>query len=146
MITMPLCELHRILHEQLQILAATLKPATIKYYRTQANGFLRYLHRNYPEIHSPGQLQRNPHILGWLRSLAEDHPPLTNRSRRGMSSGGPLNPCDIRGSVLERAGESLNQHRVCGKASEAAGFPQGQYSLNPTISLFVEASLHHSPP
>jgi len=82
MSTMPLCELHRILHEQLQILAATLKPATIKYYRTQANGFLRYLHRDYPEIHSPGQLQRNPHILGWLRSLAEDHPPLTNRSRR----------------------------------------------------------------
>jgi site-specific recombinase XerD len=76
------CELDRILPEQLQILAATLKPSTIKYYRTQANGFLRYLHRDYPEIHSPGQLQRNPHILGWLRSLAEDHPPLTNRSRR----------------------------------------------------------------
>jgi site-specific recombinase XerD len=82
MITMPLCELHLLLHEQLQVLAVTLRPSTIKYYRTQANGFLRYLHRNYPEIQSPGQLQRNPHILGWLRSLAEDHPPLTNRSRR----------------------------------------------------------------
>ena len=76
------CELHRILQEQLRILGATLKPSTIGYYRTQANGFLRYLHRDHPEIHSPGQLQRNPHILGWLRSLAEDPPPLTNRSRR----------------------------------------------------------------
>ncbi|NTV42151.1 MAG: tyrosine-type recombinase/integrase [Syntrophobacteraceae bacterium] len=76
------CELHRILQEQLRILGATLKPSTVGYYRAQANGFLRYLHRDYPEIHSPGQLQRNPHILGWLRSLAEDPPPLTNRSRR----------------------------------------------------------------
>jgi site-specific recombinase XerD len=82
MITKPLCDLHQILHEQLQILAATLRPSTIEYYRTQANGFLRFLHRSYPEIHSPGQLRRNPHILGWLRSLAEGQPPLTNRSRR----------------------------------------------------------------
>lgn len=76
------CQLDRILQEQLRVLGATLRPSTIQYYRTQANGFLRYLHRDYPEIHSPGQLQRNPHILGWLRSLAEDPPPLTNRSRR----------------------------------------------------------------
>ena len=47
------CELDRILQEQLQILAATLKPSTIKYYRTQANGFLRYLHRDYPETSLP---------------------------------------------------------------------------------------------
>ena len=76
------CELDRILQEQLQILAATLKPATIRYYRVQTNRFVRYLHLNYPEIQSPGQLQRNPHVLGWLRSLAEDDHPLTNRSRR----------------------------------------------------------------
>ena len=82
MITMSLRELDRILHEQLQVLAATLRPSTIKYYRTQANGFLRYLHRNFPEMHSPEQLQRNPHILGWLRSMAEGETPLTNRSRR----------------------------------------------------------------
>lgn len=71
-----------ILQEQLQIMAATLKPATIRYYRTQANRFLRYLHHRYPELHNPDQLRRNPHMIGWLRSLAEEHPPLTNRSRR----------------------------------------------------------------
>ena len=47
---------------------------------------------------------------------------------------------------MERAGESFNQHGVCSKFSEAAGFPQGQYALNLPVSLFIEASLHHSAP
>jgi site-specific recombinase XerD len=81
MSTTQACELDRIFEEQLQIMAATLRPATITYYRAQANRFLRYLHQNHPELHTPAQLQRNPHILGWLRSLSEDNPPLTNRSR-----------------------------------------------------------------
>jgi site-specific recombinase XerD len=81
MSTTQACELDRIFEEQLQIMAATLRPATITYYRAQANRFLRYLHQNHPEFHTPAQLQRNPHILGWLRSLSEDNPPLTNRSR-----------------------------------------------------------------
>ena len=74
-------ELDRIFEEQLQVMAATLRPGTIKYYRVQANRFLRYLHKNHPELKTPDQLQRNPHILGWLKSLSEDDPPLTNRSR-----------------------------------------------------------------
>jgi site-specific recombinase XerD len=81
MSTAQLCELDLILKEQLQIMAGFLRPATIKYYRGQANRFLRYLHQNYPQLQTPAQLQRNPHILGWLRSLAEENPPLTNRSR-----------------------------------------------------------------
>lgn len=82
MTTMQPCELEQILREQVQTLSATLKPATIAYYRVQLNGFVRYLHLNHPEINSCAQLQRNPHILGWLRSLAEGNPRLTNRSRR----------------------------------------------------------------
>lgn len=82
MSTTQVCELDGILQEQLQIMATTLKPATIEYYRAQANGFLRYLHRNYPQIHSPAQLQRHPHIVGWLRSLTERDRPLSKRSRR----------------------------------------------------------------
>jgi site-specific recombinase XerD len=78
----PIGELDRILHEQLHTMAATHKPATIQYYRGQANRFARYLRQNHPELRSPGELQRNPHILGWLRSLAQENPPLTNRSRR----------------------------------------------------------------
>jgi site-specific recombinase XerD len=63
-------------------MAATLRPRTIKNYRVHANRFLRYLHRNHPDLHTPGQLQRKPHILGWLRSLAQENPPLSNKSRR----------------------------------------------------------------
>jgi site-specific recombinase XerD len=81
MSTTQLCELDRIFMEQLQIMAAILRPATVKYYRGQANRFLRYLHQNYPHLQTPAQLERNPHIIGWLRSLAEEIPPLTNRTR-----------------------------------------------------------------
>jgi len=82
MSTVRIYEIDKIIDEQLRVMAATLKPATIKYYRTQTNGFLRYLHTNYPDLETPGNLQRNPHILGWLRSMAEQNPLLTNRSRR----------------------------------------------------------------
>ena len=75
-------ELDQILEGQLQVLAATLKPATIAYYRAQAHRFLRYLHLHHPELSALDQLRRNPHVLGWLRSLAEENPPLTSRSRR----------------------------------------------------------------
>ncbi len=47
---------------------------------------------------------------------------------------------------MERAGEGLNENGVCGKISEATGFPEGQYSLNPAIPFFIEASLHHAAP
>jgi site-specific recombinase XerD len=73
--------LARLLKEQLHHLSATLRPRTIAHYRIHANGFLRYLHRNYPEVGAPAQLQRNPHILAWLRSLAERNPSLANGSR-----------------------------------------------------------------
>ncbi len=75
-------KLDEIFREQLQALAATLRPSTIAYYRVQANRFLRFLRHTYPEVQTPGKLRRSPHILGWLRSLAEENPPLTNRSRR----------------------------------------------------------------
>ncbi len=73
--------LARLLKEQLQTLSATLRPSTLAHYRIYANGFVRYLYRNYPELDTPAQLQRNPHILVWLRSLAERNPPLANGSR-----------------------------------------------------------------
>jgi site-specific recombinase XerD len=82
MSTMQLCNLHPIFEEQLQVMAVTLRPRTIKNYRVHANRFLRYIHLNHPDLQSPGQLQRNPHILGWLRSLAQENPPLSNKSRR----------------------------------------------------------------
>ena len=82
MSTIQFCQFGAILEEQLQVMAATLRPRTIKNYRVHANRFLRYLHRSYPDLETPEQLQRKPHILGWLRSLAQENPPLSSKSRR----------------------------------------------------------------
>jgi len=84
MSTMPACELDRIIYERINILAATLRPMTIRNYQVSANNFLRRLHLNFPRIESIDQLERNPHILSWLKNLAEGNPPLTNGTRRGI--------------------------------------------------------------
>lgn len=74
--------LDRLFNEQLETLAVTLRQSTIGYYRSAVNRFLRYLHTAYPKLRTASQLHREPHILGWLRSLGQAMPPLTNRSRR----------------------------------------------------------------
>jgi site-specific recombinase XerD len=35
----------------------------------------------FPRLHQLSQLRRNPHVLGWLRFLAQHHPPLRNKTR-----------------------------------------------------------------
>jgi site-specific recombinase XerD len=42
---------------------------------------LYYLESAYPDVHKPYQLRRDPHILGWLRSLHEHQPPLATGTR-----------------------------------------------------------------
>ncbi|HEX8812178.1 MAG TPA: tyrosine-type recombinase/integrase [Terracidiphilus sp.] len=74
--------LDRIFDEQLESLAVALRPSTIAYYRSAVHRFLRYLRTAYPQLHRASQLRRDPHILGWLRSLGQETPPLSNRSRR----------------------------------------------------------------
>lgn len=74
--------LDRLFEEQLETLAVTLRQSTIGYYRSAVNRFLRYLHTAYPRLRIVSQLRRDPHILGWLRSLGQETPPLSNRSRR----------------------------------------------------------------
>jgi len=56
---------------QLKNLALTLRPGTVETYQTAVNNFLSYLHARNPKIVKPSQLRRDPHILGWLRSLHE---------------------------------------------------------------------------
>jgi hypothetical protein len=74
--------LDRIFDEQLESLAVALRPSTIAYYRSAVHRFLRYLRTAYPQLCHASQLRRDPHILGWLRSLGQETPPLSNRSRR----------------------------------------------------------------
>jgi site-specific recombinase XerD len=75
------CDLDRIIREQIKILAVTLRPSSIYSYRSITNRFLCHLHLNFPEVQSVDQLQRNPHILSWLRSLVEANRPLSNATR-----------------------------------------------------------------
>jgi len=70
----------QIFEAQLQVLALTLRPSTIdNCYRVTVRRFLRYLHADCPNVLRFDQLHRDPHILGWLRRLAEEK--LSNKSR-----------------------------------------------------------------
>jgi len=73
--------LEQIFQSQLENLAITLRPKTMEQYHWVTKRFLGYLRTCYPEVHKPSQLSRDPHILGWLRSLYQQQPPLANGTR-----------------------------------------------------------------
>ena len=50
-------------------------------YRTTAEYFLRFLSKHHPRVRTLEQLQRDPHILGWLKWLSARKPPLFKSSR-----------------------------------------------------------------
>lgn len=75
-------QLEAIFEAHIQALALTLRPSTIRNYRGAARRFLSYLRTAFPRLRCLSQLRRDPHLLGWLRSLCEQQqPPLSNRSR-----------------------------------------------------------------
>lgn len=61
-------------------LGAALHPETVRHYRGTARNFLTWLGANHPDIRSLDQLQRNPHVLGWLAHLHSQSPPLVTAS------------------------------------------------------------------
>lgn len=61
-------------------IGAALHPDTIRHYRGTARNFLTWLGAKYPDIRSLNQLQRNPHVLGWLAHLHSQSPPLATPS------------------------------------------------------------------
>jgi hypothetical protein len=66
------------------ILATTRRPGTVAGYRHVANRFLSWLRTHFPQLRELSELRRDPHLLGWLRCLCEQHPPLSNQTRRGF--------------------------------------------------------------
>jgi integrase len=72
-------DLELILEDQIRILALTLRPNSVKGYRSAVRRFLRYLGSAFPLVRRPGELQRDPHFIGWFASLREQQPPLSNR-------------------------------------------------------------------
>ena len=53
-----------------------------RYYRIAAQRFVSYLQTDFPNLHHLSDLRRNPHLLGWFRSLDVEDPPLSNSTRR----------------------------------------------------------------
>lgn len=73
--------LEEALQARVETLAVTLAPRTMPHYRSVVRRFLAYLRRDFPGVCRTSQLCRDPHILGWLRSLMEQERPLHNQSR-----------------------------------------------------------------
>jgi site-specific recombinase XerD len=76
--------LEQILEAHIQTLALTLRPDTVSGYRGAARRFLSYLRTAFPQVRRPSQLRRDPHLLGWFRSLCEQQPPLCNKTRANL--------------------------------------------------------------
>ena len=50
-------------------------------YRTTMEYFLRFLGKHHPPVRTLQQLRRDPHILGWLKWLCSQKPPLVKSTR-----------------------------------------------------------------
>src|SRR5260370_494750 len=53
-----------------------------RYYRVAAHRFLVYLRTDFPQVLQLSELRHDPHLLGWLRCLCEEDPPLSYSTRR----------------------------------------------------------------
>jgi site-specific recombinase XerD len=73
--------LEQIFDAHLHVLATTLRPNTVSNYRKAIRHFLAYLHTVFPKVRKLSQLRRDPHLLGWFRSLCDQDPPLCAASR-----------------------------------------------------------------
>jgi site-specific recombinase XerD len=73
--------LPQLLEAHIQTLALALRPSTVAGYRWAARRFLGYLRAAFPQVQQISDLRRDPHILGWFRSLCDQHPPLSNKTR-----------------------------------------------------------------
>lgn len=65
----------------IRTLATSLPPQTINGYRVAARRFLSYLQADFPQIRELSELRRDPHLLGWVRGLDQQNPPLSNGTR-----------------------------------------------------------------
>ncbi|HEV8483634.1 MAG TPA: tyrosine-type recombinase/integrase [Blastocatellia bacterium] len=63
--------IEQVFESYLRSLAVTRRPGTVGQYRITLRGFVEFLNKHYPEVRTLSQLQRNPHILGWLVSLSQ---------------------------------------------------------------------------
>ena len=70
-----------IFDARIRTLATTLRPDTIDTYRVAARRFLSYLQTDFPQVRALSELRRDPHLLGWVRGLDQQNPPLSKGTR-----------------------------------------------------------------
>jgi site-specific recombinase XerD len=73
--------LEQIFETQIDLLAITLQPNSLRGYRGAVKSFLRYLRANHPRLGSLAGLRRDPHVLGWLHHLCDQDPRLSKGTR-----------------------------------------------------------------
>jgi integrase len=76
-----LSDLARVIEAHLEWLATTRRPGTMRIYERAARRWLAFLNLSFPEVQRLSELRRDPHVLAWLRSLYERHPPVGKRAR-----------------------------------------------------------------
>lgn len=78
----PSLSMEQIVENHLRVLATTLASKTVLNYRYIARPFFTYLHKTFPEVETFSHLCRDPHLLGWSRSMCDRKPPLSSTTRQ----------------------------------------------------------------
>ena len=73
----PPLEVEELLDVRIQAL-----PHPSRYFRAAVHRFLSFLQTDFPQLRQLSELRRDPHLLGWLRCLSQEDPPLSHSTRR----------------------------------------------------------------
>jgi hypothetical protein len=73
----PLQKLEEIFVAHIQALRSPYR-----HYRVAVQRFLAYLQTDFPRVPDLSELRRDPHLLGWIRGLCQQDPPLSDSTRR----------------------------------------------------------------
>jgi integrase len=65
----------------IESVTTSMSSSTKGRYRTTTEYFLRFLGKHHPRVRTLEQLRRDPHILGWLKWLSSQKPPLVKSTR-----------------------------------------------------------------
>jgi site-specific recombinase XerD len=120
-----------ILEAQIQVLATTWRPNTVRCYRHCAHNFLAYLHTTFPRLHKLSQLRREPHLLAWFRFLCQQYPSPGNETRH-------LHLLTVRRLLRDLANQG---HPVTSDLIRHEDFPPSDHYLPKPLSLEQDQQL-----
>jgi site-specific recombinase XerD len=121
----------KILEAQIQVLATTWRPKTVRCYRYCAHNFLAYLHTTFPRLHKLSQLRRDPHLLAWFRFLCQQYPSPGNMTRH-------LHLLTVRRLLRDLANQG---HPVTPDLIRREDFPPSDHYLPKPLSLEEDQQL-----